>query len=277
MLTISRHISELRAQVQEWKRAGQKIGLVPTMGALHKGHLSLIAGLRPHVERIIVSIFVNPTQFAAHEDLDSYPRTEARDCEQIDQMGADLAFIPSAREMYPDGYATQIHIDGPADDLEAAHRPHFFSGVATIVAKLLIQSAPDFAIFGEKDYQQLLVIRQLVRDLDLPVTIISGPIIREEDGLAMSSRNVYLSPDQRKIAGQLNHILSTLASSTAPREQAEKAAAQALLDAGFTAVDYATIRDAETLAPPSAQTKERRALIVARLGEIRLLDNMPAR
>lgn len=277
MIQICRTVEQLRSTMMLWKAEGLKIGLVPTMGALHEGHLSLIEKLKPHVDRVVVSIFVNPTQFAAHEDLDKYPRTENQDCEQITAFGADLAFIPPASEMYPDGFATAIHMTGPALDLEAAHRPHFFSGVATIVSKLLIQSAADFAIFGEKDYQQLLVIRRLVRDLDLPVTILSGQIIREADGLAMSSRNVYLTTEQRAIAGRLNAILKDLAQSEASHEDAEHAATQALLEAGFTAVDYAVIRDADTLAPPHAATRARRALIVARLGEIRLLDNMQAR
>ena len=276
MIQICRTVEQLRSTVMHWKAEGLKIGLVPTMGALHEGHLSLIEELKPHVDRVVVSIFVNPTQFAAHEDLDKYPRTENQDCEQITAFGADLAFIPPASEMYPEGFATAIHMTGPALDLEAAHRPHFFSGVATVVSKLLIQSAADFAIFGEKDYQQLLVIRRLVRDLDLPVTILSGKIIREADGLAMSSRNVYLTAEQRAIAGRLNAILKDLAQSDAPHADAEHAATQALLEAGFTAVDYAVIRDADTLAPPHAGTRERRALIVARLGDIRLLDNMQA-
>ncbi len=276
MLTICRDLAALRATTTKWRAKNLKVGLVPTMGALHAGHLSLIEGLRPHVDHIIVSIFVNPTQFAAHEDLDHYPRTEAADCEKVETFGADLAFIPTIGDMYPNGFATNLDVQGAACGLEADQRPHFFHGVATIVTKLFMQTQADVAIFGEKDYQQLLVIRQLVRDLNIPITILSGAIIRESDGLAMSSRNVYLSPEQRQIAGRLNLILSDLANSLAPAHQAETEARQALLDAGFSRVDYATIRDADTLATPSPTTTARRALIAARLGDVRLLDNMRA-
>ena len=276
-LPVYRTIADMRVQVAAWKANGLRVGLVPTMGALHAGHLSLVSEIAPHCDRIITSIFINPTQFAAHEDLGAYPRDEAADLIALQATKTDCVFAPEVSEMYPDGFTTAIKLDGPALDLETNNRPHFFSGVVLIVNKLLSQSQTDVAIFGEKDYQQLLVIRRMVRDLDLPVKILSGPIIREADGLAMSSRNVYLTDAQRTIAAKLNGILKTLAKSQDDRETAEAQAHDALLQAGFTSVDYATIRDAETLAAPTAATTSRRALVVARLGDVRLLDNMKAR
>lgn len=275
-LPVYRTIADMRAQVAAWKADGLRVGLVPTMGALHDGHLSLIGEIAPDCDRIITSIFVNPTQFAAHEDLDTYPRNEEADLRALEASQADCVFAPNVAQMYPDGFTTSLNLDGPAVGLESDSRPHFFGGVALIVNKLLSQSQADIAIFGEKDYQQLLVIRRMVRDLDLPVEILGGPIIREADGLAMSSRNVYLTNAQRPIAAKLNIILRALAESTAPHEAAEAEAHKALLAAGFSAVEYATIRDADTLALPDATTKHRRALIVARLGDVRLLDNMAA-
>ena len=275
-LPVYRTIADMRAQVAAWKADGLRVGLVPTLGALHDGHLSLIGEIAPHCDRIITSIFVNPTQFAAHEDLDTYPRNEAADLAKLENSKANCVFAPGVAEMYPNGFTTALRLDGPANGLESETRPHFFAGVALIVNKLLSQTQADIAIFGEKDYQQLRVIRRMVRDLDLPVEILGGPIIREADGLAMSSRNVYLTDAERPIAAKLNGILKTLAQSTAPREMAEAEAHAALLSAGFTAVDYATIRDADTLAVPDDSTRARRALIVARLGDVRLLDNMAA-
>ena len=275
---VFRTIAVMRAQVATWKADGLRVGLVPTMGALHAGHLSLIEEIsRQGADRIIVSIFVNPTQFAAHEDLDTYPRQEAKDLAALADTKADAVFAPTAAEMYPHGFTTTISLDGPAVGLESDERPHFFGGVALIVCKLLTQSQTDMAIFGEKDYQQLMVIRRMVADLNLPVEIVAGPLIREADGLAMSSRNVYLSAAQRPIAGQLNLILKALAESDLPVAEAEAEAEKALLATGFTSVDYATIRDADTLGPVTADTTARRALITARLGDVRLLDNMPAK
>lgn len=276
-IPIIRTVSDLRTQVKSWKAQGYRVGLVPTMGALHDGHLSLVEALKSHADKIIVSIFVNPTQFAAHEDLDTYPRTEVEDCAKLSDVAADLAYIPAASEIYPEGFASTLHIGGPSEGLESDARPHFFDGVAIVVQKLFQQSQADVAIFGEKDYQQLLVIKKMVRDLDIPITIVAGAIMRETDGLAMSSRNAYLTPENRIIAGRLNGILKQMAMSELPPAQAEAEAAAALRAAGFTAVDYATIRDAETLALPHAATQSRRALIVARIGDIRLLDNMAAK
>ncbi|RUW84860.1 pantoate--beta-alanine ligase, partial [Mesorhizobium sp. M8A.F.Ca.ET.023.01.1.1] len=185
-------VAELRARIRDWRRDGQRIALVPTMGALHDGHLSLIKIALERADRCVVSIFVNPTQFAPSEDLDKYPRQLARDLDMLTMAKADLAFTPDVNEMYPLGFATKISVGGPSAGLETDFRPTFFDGVATVVAKLLLQAAPDLAIFGEKDYQQLCVVKQLCRDLDLPVEIIGAPTIRDAHGLAMSSRNAYL-------------------------------------------------------------------------------------
>ena len=275
-IRIVRTIHDMRAQVAAWKAEGLRVGLVPTMGALHAGHLSLVDQISQKADRIIVSIFVNPTQFAAHEDLDTYPRQEARDLEALAGHAADCVYAPLAREVYPQEFATAIHMQGPALGLETDDRPHFFGGVALVVAKLFTQSQADVAIFGEKDYQQLLVIRRMARDLDLPVEILGAPIIREADGLAMSSRNAYLNAEQRQVAGKLNGILADLAVSDLPIEEAENAAREQLLAAGFTQVDYAALRDGDSLQAIGADSQHRRALIAARIDNIWLIDDMPA-
>ena len=271
MTTTVTTVAELRAAL---KGAG-RVGMVPTMGALHEGHLSLVREARRHADLVVVSIFVNPAQFGAGEDFDSYPRTLDADLAKLGGA-AELVFTPNAREIYPKGYATTITVGGPSAGLETDFRPHFFSGVATVVAKLLIAAWPDIAMFGEKDYQQLRVVRQMVRDLALPVEIIGAPTLREADGLAMSSRNAYLSASQRKIAGQLNVILKD--AGTRGRQGdirgAETWAIQALKDAGFESIDYVAIRDAETLAPISALERPARILAAARIGRTRLIDNM---
>ncbi|HCQ82263.1 MAG: pantoate--beta-alanine ligase [PS1 clade bacterium] len=276
-ITLLRHVDDLRAHIKAQRANGHRIGLVPTMGALHEGHLSLVNEIGQKVDTVIVSIFVNPTQFAAHEDLDTYPRHEAADLEKLSTTRASVVYAPSASDMYPSGFATSMAVAGPALGLETDERPHFFGGVGIVVTKLLLQVLPDVAIFGEKDYQQLLVIRRIVRDLNIPVEIIGGPIIREADGLAMSSRNAYLTRDQRAIAAHLNHILEQLAGSPHPPEEASAHARAALLEAGFSTVDYACIRDADTLDALGPETTSRRALIAARLGDVRLIDNMAAR
>jgi len=253
------------------------VGLVPTMGALHAGHLALVDQARRLSQRVIVSIFVNPTQFAPHEDFDRYPRALETDLQKLG-TAADLVFAPQVEEIYPDGFSLKIEMGGPALGLESDFRAHFFAGVATVVAKLLIAAMPDIAMFGENDYQQLLVVRRLVRDLALPVDIVGAPIVREADGLAMSSRNAYLDAREHKIAANLNRVIQDVATRVRAGETisaAEHRAAQALLEAGFHSVDYVTVRDAETLAPLREFHTPARVLAAARLGRTRLIDNVP--
>jgi len=223
----------------------------------------------------VVSIFVNPTQFAPHEDFHAYPRTLDADLGKLAGR-ADFVFAPEASEIYPQGHATAISVGGPALGLESDFRPHFFSGVATVVAKLLIAASPGIAVFGEKDYQQLLVVRRMVRDLGLPVDIVAAPTLRESDGLALSSRNAYLSAGERKIAGRLNAILeeAIVHARKGDLRGAEAWAAKALKEAGFDSVDYVAIRDAETLAPVTSLERPARILAAARLAKTRLIDNM---
>ncbi|WP_291178025.1 pantoate--beta-alanine ligase [Hyphomicrobium sp.] len=260
----------MRAEVAQWRGAGQSIALVPTMGALHAGHISLVGAGLASADRVVVSIFVNPTQFAPHEDLARYPRDEAGDVAKLAGAGAHLVWAPAVSEIYPDGFATRIVPEGAALPLEGAFRPHHFGGVATVVCKLLLSAMPDIALFGEKDYQQLAVIRQMVRDLALPVAIHGVPTVREDDGLALSSRNAYLSENDRYIAPMLHKALSEVARGRDPRE-----AADALLVAGFTKVDYLEVRDAETLAPfDPAAGRPGRVLGAAWLGSTRLIDNV---
>ncbi len=271
-------IIALREQLAQWRAGGASIGLVPTMGALHDGHLSLVRATAKRADKVVVSIFVNPTQFAPHEDFDTYPRTLDTDREKLAESGAaDLIFAPGGGEMYPPGFATAMHVDGPALGLESDFRPHFFGGVAIIVAKLLIAALPDIAMFGEKDYQQLLVIRRMAADLGLPIEIAGGPILREDDGLAMSSRNAYLDAEERKVAGQLNLVLKAaiarLRKGDAIRE-VEVTAETALKAAGFDTVDYVAVRDAETLATIEDLARPARILAAAKIGKTRLIDNM---
>ena len=269
-------VASLRAALAEARQSSARIALVPTMGALHAGHVSLVEEARRHADRVVVSIFVNPTQFAPGEDFDAYPRTLEADLEKL-AGAADIVFAPTAREMYPQGFATSISVGGPSAGLETDFRPHFFAGVATVVAKLLIAAGPDVAIFGEKDYQQLLVVQQLVRDLALGVTIIGAPTLREADGLAMSSRNAYLSESERKIAGRLNIILkdsAKAARATGDLRAAEAAAVQDLRKAGFDRIDYVAIRDAQTLEQIAALDRPARILAAAKIGQTRLIDNM---
>ena len=271
-------IGLLRARLAGVRRDGARIGLVPTMGALHDGHLSLVHKTRKHADRVVVSIFVNPTQFAPHEDFDRYPRTLNADAHKLAAAGGtDLIFAPSVGEMYPQGFTTRIDVGGPSQGLETDFRPHFFAGVAIIVAKLLLAVMPDVATFGEKDYQQLLVVRRLAADLGLATEIIGAPIIREPDGLAMSSRNAYLKPGERRIAGQMNAVLKraiTNLRSGMPIAVAEEAGRSGLLEAGFNSVDYVAVRDAKTLTPLATLDSPARLLAAAKVGETRLIDNM---
>jgi pantoate--beta-alanine ligase len=272
------NVVELRLRVRLWRNKGARIALVPTMGALHDGHMALVREAKTRADRVVVSIFVNPAQFAPHEDFARYPRDMAKDRSLLETMGdADLIYAPNADVMYPPGFATRVSVDGPAAGLESDFRPHFFSGVATVVTKLLLHCAPDIAMFGEKDYQQLLVVKRLVKDLDLETTIVGVPTLREADGLALSSRNAYLTPQQREVAAQLNRVLRSVADaakSGTPIPQAEAEGGAALLGYGFDRVDYVAIRDAEALAPLHALTGPARVLAAARIGGVRLIDNL---
>lgn len=273
---ISPTIADLRAQVKDWRRQGLSVAMVPTMGALHEGHLSLMREALARADRCIVSIFVNPAQFAPTEDLDKYPRQLERDIERLAEVGVQLAFTPTPAEIYPAGFATKVSVAGPSAGLETDFRPHFFEGVATVVTKLLLQAAPDCAVFGQKDYQQLCVVQQLCRDLDIPVEIIGAPTVRDEHGLAMSSRNAYLDEAQLTTARKLNVILRTASSAISrgadPEQEAAKAE-QGLLDAGFRSVDYVAARESGSLGPWQPST-EGRLLAAAWLGSTRLIDNV---
>lgn len=271
-------VVDLRAALAPWRRAGETIALVPTMGALHAGHISLAQLAKRKARRAVASVFVNPTQFAPHEDFAKYPRTFEADLERLTATGIDAVFSPTPQIMYPAGFATTVSLEGPAKaDLEDRFRPTHFAGVATVVAKLLIQSAADFAIFGEKDFQQLAVIRQMAKDLDLPVEIIGAPTVRENDGLAMSSRNVYLDTEERRRAPLLHATLQDIARSIAAGEEVDAALAtgrQALADAGFV-LDYLELRDAASLAVVAKPfTQPLRLLVAAKLGKTRLIDNI---
>ncbi|WP_426031754.1 pantoate--beta-alanine ligase [Caulobacter sp. DWP3-1-3b2] len=277
---IVRTVADLRAEVRGWKTAGDRVALIPTMGALHDGHLSLIRLGQQHAQRTVASVFVNPKQFAPHEDFDSYPRGEARDAELLAAAGCDLLFAPGVDEMYAPGFSTTINLTGVSEPLEGAARPQFFGGVATVVAKLLIQSQADIALFGEKDYQQLQVIKRVVRDLDLPVEIIGAPTARAADGLALSSRNAYLSPEERAAAVTLPTALKAAAEAVAAGgriDDAEAVGKTALINAGFRQIDYFDVREASGLSrlgPGPIGDAQGRILVAAWLGKTRLIDNM---
>jgi pantoate--beta-alanine ligase len=272
-----RGLAQLRTQVRGWREAGDGVALVPTMGALHRGHLELVRLAKARCRRAVASIFVNPAQFAPHEDFERYPRDEAGDLAKLGEVGCDLVWAPGGSEMYPEGFATRIVPGGAAEGLEGEFRPQFFAGVATVCCKLFTQVAPDIAVFGEKDYQQLCVVRQLVRDLDLPMQIVALPTVREPDGLAMSSRNAYLTAEERKVAPMLHRTLSAVARAAskgaAACESAVAEGKEALKAAGFK-VEYLEVRDAETLrtAAPGSR-RPLRVLVAAWLGKTRLIDN----
>jgi pantoate--beta-alanine ligase len=277
-IRVVRTVKALRATIAGFRSRKSSIALVPTMGALHDGHIALVRLARRHARRTVVSIFVNPAQFAPHEDFGRYPRTWNADIAALGAEKADLVFAPEVAELYPKGFATRIAPEGPAlVGLEDKYRPHFFGGVATIVAKLLIAAMPDIAIFGEKDYQQLLVIRRLAHDLALPIKIVGGPTMREKDGLALSSRNVYLSPDERKAASTLYRTLQESAAAIAggsPLAETMARGKTAIERVGFK-IDYFEARNAETLIPiASADKGPIRLLVAAKLGATRLIDNL---
>ena len=276
---VVRTIAELRAQVGTWRAAGRTVGFVPTMGALHEGHLSLIRLAAARADQVVASIFVNPSQFGPNEDFDSYPRDEGQDIGLLSGAGCHLLYAPSEAEMYPPGTSTTVTVSGVSEPLDGLARPGHFAGVATVVCKLLNQCAPDIAVFGEKDFQQLQVIRRLVQDLDIPVEIVGGPIVRAEDGLALSSRNAYLTPEERVIAPRLNQVLGEALGRlrAGARVEATEARATAdLLAAGFKSVDYIEALVPDTLARlgPGSASGEIRVLAAARLGRTRLIDNL---
>jgi pantoate--beta-alanine ligase len=271
-------VAGLRKIVARWRGEGARVALVPTMGALHAGHISLIDRARQEADQVVVSIFVNPTQFSPSEDFSKYPRTFEADLQKLRAIAADLCFAPDIREMYPENFATTVLVDGVAKaDLEDRFRPTHFAGVATIVAKLLIQAQADVALFGEKDYQQLLVVKRMAADLDIPTRIVGAPTLREGDGLAMSSRNVYLSPDERTRATALYQALCDAAARIKAGEDVTdvmKAANEAVARAGFE-IDYIEARHAETLARIANRDEGPiRLLAAARLGATRLIDNI---
>jgi pantoate--beta-alanine ligase len=276
--TVARTVPSLRRALAPFRDTGERIALVPTMGALHRGHLALVREARRRARRVVVSIFVNPTQFAPYEDFGSYPRGFAADLKALSAAKADLVWAPSAEVMYPAGFATRIEPQGAAKvGLEDKFRPHFFGGVATVVAKLFTQTAPDFALFGEKDYQQLRVVTQMAKDLDLAVKVIGVPTVREQDGLALSSRNAYLSAAERRVAPTLYRVLSANAKRIKQGEPIEMVLEEARAEigrAGF-ALDYLEARHALTLAPiVSRKDGPIRLLVAAKIGKTRLIDNL---
>ena len=278
-MEIARTIADLRRHIAAWRKGGERVGLVPTMGALHQGHMALVRTARAECDRVVASVFVNPKQFALTEDLGSYPRREAADFEMLQSAGVDLVFIPALDEMYPPDFATLVRVSGLTEGLCGTHRAGHFDGVTTVVTKLLIQVLPDIAYFGEKDYQQLTVVRRLARDLDIPVRIAGVPTVREPDGLALSSRNVFLSAEERRIAPNLARVLRSLAAAleqdpTAVEREIARGSA-ALQQAGL-AVEYLEIREAESLAVTTeVVTSSSRVFAAVRLGTTRLIDNMP--
>ncbi|KQY65008.1 MULTISPECIES: pantoate--beta-alanine ligase [unclassified Brevundimonas] len=278
-LPVVRTVAALREQVSAWKRHGFTVGFVPTMGALHEGHLTLVREAGRRTDRVVASVFVNPTQFAAHEDLGSYPRREAQDAEMLAGAGCHLLFAPTVEEMYPEGFVTAVSVGGPSAGLETDFRPHFFGGVAVVVAKLLNQVQANVAVFGEKDYQQLMVVRRMARDLDIPTEIVGSPTERDGYGLALSSRNAYLGEAELETARRLNGVLAEAgAQATARRPLAaiERDAHAALLKAGFERIDYVAVRRADDLAPfrDGVVDAPARILAAAWLGRTRLIDNM---
>jgi pantoate--beta-alanine ligase len=276
-LPVIRFTNQLRQTVQQWRRRGHKVALVPTMGGLHEGHLELVRLAKRQAGKVVVSVFVNPTQFAPHEDYDNYPRNEERDWHKLLSVQADAMYAPDVDEIYPRDFATRVEVAGLTQMLEGISRPHFFSGVTTVVAKLFMQCLPDIAIFGEKDYQQLLVVKQLVRDLNFPITIAGAPVVREADGLAMSSRNVYLDVSDRVIAPQLHAVLAGMASDLTAGRAIEDTMRQGwvrLENAGFR-IDYLELRHSETLMPfETSIDAPARLLAAVFLGRIRLIDNV---
>ncbi len=275
-LATARTVAALRRSVTHWKRRGDAIALVPTMGALHAGHLALVARARRLARRTIVSLFVNRKQFGPQEDFNKYPRDEGADRAELRAAGVDLLYAPAEAQIYPPGFATAVTVSGLADRLDGEHRPGHFAGVATVVAKLLVEAQADFACFGEKDYQQLQIVKRMVADLDIPTRIVAVPTVREPDGLALSSRNAYLTPDERALAPTLHRTLLDTRERIAAGMNIEDAKARGTADltmAGFGGVDYLDVCDAETLEPLGRLDRPARILVAAWLGRARLIDN----
>ncbi len=278
MIQTLTDLSALRAQVAQWRRDGLRIGFVPTMGNLHDGHFSLVRLARQHADRVVASVFVNPTQFGPNEDFSRYPRTPDADARGLEAAGCDAMWLPSVETMYPYGVEStvRVQVPGVTETLEGAHRPGHFDGVATVVARLFNQVVPDVAVFGRKDYQQLAVIRYMVRDLAFPLELVGADIVREPSGLAMSSRNQYLSPEERTQAAHIHQCLQVMRDAVQggqAREAIEEQARQRLLAAGFEP-DYAVVRATDLTLPVAGQGGGRVALIAARLGRTRLIDNL---
>lgn len=277
-MQIIRDIAALRDAVGALRAGGGRIALVPTMGALHTGHMALVEAARAQADHVVVSIFVNPMQFGANEDFATYPRREAADAAMLAESGCAILWAPEAATVYSEGFATRIEVGGPSEGLDGAARPGHFAGVATVVAKLFSQVRPDIALFGEKDYQQLAVIRRMVRDLDLPVGIVGVATVRDADGLALSSRNAYLSPAEHEAALALPRALREAAAAISTGNDVEAATARVITQleaAGFDPIDYVALRDAETLAPVRSAAQPARLLAAARIGGTRLIDNVP--
>lgn len=271
-------IAQLRAHVAECRAGGRTVSFVPTMGALHEGHLELVREGLKQADICIPYIFLNPKQFAPTEDLAAYPRTLDADIEKLETVKASAVYVPAAAEIYPEGFATSVSVGGVSAPLEGEFRPHFFTGVATVVAKMLLQCLPDVALFGEKDYQQLQVIKKMVQDMDIPVAVRGVPTVRDENGLALSSRNAYLNADQYAVAIHMNRVLKEMASrlETVSAAECEAWGTEELLARGFGKVDYCTVRDADTLLPVAANASARRVLAAAFVGTTRLIDNVAA-
>ncbi|MEC9152062.1 MAG: pantoate--beta-alanine ligase [Pseudomonadota bacterium] len=276
-LEIVRDVASLRARVREWRRRNETVGLIPTMGALHDGHLALVKAALESCNHAVTTIFVNPTQFAPNEDFEAYPRDEADDLSKLEALSVDLAFVPPVEEMYADGFSTSVAVSSLTKGLCGANRPHFFNGVATVVSKLLLQALPDKAFFGEKDYQQLQVVTRMARDLDIPVEIVGIPTVREADGLAMSSRNWYLSPEERAAAPALYRVLCGIATKLSAGEGTAAVTARARAElgmVGFGPIDYIEVCDASSLEPIETADQPARVLAAAHLGRTRLIDNV---
>lgn len=278
MIETLTSLDALRARVAGWKRDGLRVGFVPTMGNLHAGHYSLVTLARQHADRVVSSVFVNPTQFGPSEDFTRYPRTPDADTTGLEGAGCDVLWLPEVEAMYPFGVelAAKVQVPGVSSVLEGACRPGHFDGVCTVVTRLFNQVQPDVAAFGRKDFQQLAVIRQMVADLHVPIQILAGAIVREDDGLAMSSRNQYLSPDERAVAPTIHRVLGAMrdaAQAGTPRGQVEADADAALRAAGFVP-DYAVIRRPDFSEPADGEGGARVALVAARLGRTRLIDNI---